>query len=97
MAEKEVVVQRRGMGFLGWLTLIFIVLKFNPGGHLDSPVQDWSWLWVLSPILIPLAILGFVMLVLAFVAVAGNTLDYIDRKKRRKAAEARRLARRNIN
>ncbi len=32
-----------GMGFVGVLTLIFIVLKFT--GNIN-----WSWLWVLSPI-----------------------------------------------
>lgn len=39
----------RGIGFLQALTLIFIVLKLT--GHIS-----WSWLWVLSPLWIPLGI-----------------------------------------
>ncbi len=38
-----------GIGFLQALTLIFIVLKLT--GHIA-----WSWLWVLSPLWIPLGI-----------------------------------------
>lgn len=44
--------------FLGILTLIFITLKLT--GFIA-----WSWLWVLSPIWIPLSI------VLALFAIAG--------------------------
>ena len=39
MNEKKTA-GKGGMGFVGVLTLIFIVLKFI----------NWSWLWVLSPI-----------------------------------------------
>lgn len=49
-----------GVGFLGLLTLIFIVLKLNPGGHLDSAVADWSWWWVLSPIWLPIVVILFI-------------------------------------
>lgn len=38
-----------GGGFFGLLTIAFIVLKL-------CKVIDWSWLWVLSPIWIPLAL-----------------------------------------
>lgn len=38
-----------GIGFAGLLAVLFIGLKL--GG-----VIQWSWLWVLSPIWIPLAI-----------------------------------------
>lgn len=31
-----------GVGFLGLLTIVFIVLKL-------THVIDWSWIWVLSP------------------------------------------------
>ncbi|SDE73466.1 hypothetical protein SAMN05421544_12132 [Riemerella columbipharyngis] len=44
----------RGLGFLGVLTLIFITLKLI--GYID-----WSWWWVLSPLLIPL-IIGILIL-----------------------------------
>ena len=36
-------VRRSGLGFIGTLTLIFIVLKL-------TKLIAWSWLWVLSPI-----------------------------------------------
>lgn len=38
-----------GIGFFGLLTIVFIVLKLI--GKID-----WSWIWVLAPFWIPLAI-----------------------------------------
>ena len=38
-----------GIGFTGLLTIVFIVLKL-------TNVINWSWLWVLSPVWIPFAI-----------------------------------------
>ena len=48
MSDKSVKVQV-GPGFLGLLTIVFITLKLM--GHIT-----WSWLWVLSPLWLPLAI-----------------------------------------
>lgn len=45
-----------GIGFFGLLTITFIVLKL-------LKVISWSWLWVLSPIWIPLVI---VILIIVF-------------------------------
>lgn len=42
-----------GVGFLGLLTIVFIVLKL-------TNCIAWSWWWVLSPIWLPLAIALFV-------------------------------------
>lgn len=39
-----------GIGFFGLLTILFIGLKLT--GYIE-----WSWLWVLSPLWIPIAIL----------------------------------------
>lgn len=39
-----------GVGFFGLLTLLFIGLKL-------TKVITWSWVWVLSPIWLPLAVL----------------------------------------
>jgi len=47
-----------GIGFVGLLTIAFIVLKL-------IKVISWSWLWVLSPIWILVAVL-IVALVLGF-------------------------------
>jgi hypothetical protein len=52
-----------GIGFLGVLTIVFITLKL-----LDK--IDWSWWWVLSPILIPMAIVATISLgVLSVVSI----------------------------
>jgi len=42
-----------GMGFTGWLTILFIALKLT--GQIT-----WSWVWVLSPIWIS-ALIVFVL------------------------------------
>ena len=39
-----------GMGFPGWLTLLFITLKLT--GYIA-----WNWIWVLSPLWISVAII----------------------------------------
>ena len=52
-----------GAGFLTLLTILFIGLKLT--GHID-----WSWFWVLSPMLIPLIILSvFVVFCVAMWAI----------------------------
>jgi len=49
-----------GIGFIGLLTIVFIVLKL-------TGVVAWSWTWVLAPIwigaLLILGILGVVFLI----------------------------------
>lgn len=50
------------VGFLSLLTILFIGLKL--GG-----VIAWSWLWVLSPLWIGFAIIGFIIFVMAIIAV----------------------------
>lgn len=47
-----------GPGLPGLLTVLFVALKLT--GHIA-----WSWLWVLSPIWLPIVvILGFLLLAL---------------------------------
>jgi len=62
MSEK-VQVSGGGISFLGLLTILFIGLK------LTGYVQ-WSWLWVLSLLWIPLAAVIGVIAVCMFIAVA---------------------------
>lgn len=50
MKNDKVVVKAGGVGFTGLLTIVFIVLKLL--GKIS-----WSWIWVLSPLWIPTAIL----------------------------------------
>jgi len=47
---------KKGLGFLQVLTLIFITLKLT--GNID-----WSWWYVLLPIIIPIAIMIVVLCV----------------------------------
>ena len=51
-----------GVGFLGLLTIVFIVLKL-------CNVIAWSWWWVLAPIWIPVAVFLVVVLVLGIVSL----------------------------
>lgn len=45
----------RGIGFMGLLTIAFIVLKL-------CHVIEWSWLWVLSPLWISFVITMIVII-----------------------------------
>lgn len=60
--SKNVTVQFPILGLLG---LIFITLKLT--GHIT-----WSWLWVLSPFWIPLAIVAVILLVVFIVPMFTN-------------------------
>lgn len=51
-----------GTGVCGLLLIAFIVLKL-------THVIDWSWWWVLSPFLIPLALM---FLILAFIVILAR-------------------------
>ena len=46
-----------GIGFLGLLTVAFIVMKL-------CNVITWSWWWVLSPVWIPAIIVALLLLVI---------------------------------
>lgn len=52
-----------GIGFFGLLTILFIGLKLT--GYIT-----WSWVWVLSPLWIPLAVGVIFLLIIAILAVA---------------------------
>jgi hypothetical protein len=60
------------MGFSGWLTLVFIILKLT--GYID-----WSWWWVLSPIPAVYILLAILRILLSV------TETEADRKLRRAA------------
>lgn len=59
MREKQTTVSG-GVGFVGLLTIAFIVLKL-------LGIITWSWVWVLSPIWID-AILVIVLLAIVLLA-----------------------------
>lgn len=60
-----------GLGLTGVLTVVFIVLKL-------VGVINWSWWWVLSPILIDI---GLTVIILAGVAIYHN-IKYGSKRKR---------------
>lgn len=51
---------RGGIGFTGLLTIVFIVLKL-------TDIINWSWLWVLSPLWISLALILLVNVIVLIV------------------------------
>jgi hypothetical protein len=68
-----------GIGILGILGLIFITLKL-------THFIDWSWLWVLAPFWIPLA----VALVLLIIGGGLGLLSHILRQRQnRKTIQSR--------
>lgn len=54
-----------GVGLSGLLLVLFIALKL-------TGVIGWSWLWVLSPLWIPLALLVVIAVVAAIVIAARD-------------------------
>lgn len=64
-----------GIGFVGVLTIVFIVLKL-----LEK--IDWSWWWVLSPLWIEAALILVIGIV---TAIAVMVRTYRKRKKAKKA------------
>ena len=55
------------IGFLGLLTLVFIVLKL-------THCIDWSWVWVLSPLWLGWLSLTAILFVLALVGIGKTTI-----------------------
>ena len=53
------------IGFLGLLTLVFIVLKLTH--HID-----WSWVWVLSPLWLGWVVVTAILFILALIGI-GKT------------------------
>jgi len=67
------------------LQIIFIVLKLNPGGHLDSAVQDWPWWVVFIPMWASVAFVLVIILVwLLGMTVYTFLIEPIVIKRRRK-------------
>ena len=56
------VVSSGGMGFLGWLTILFIALKLT--GFIT-----WSWFWVLFPMIIVASVWGMILLLILIAAL----------------------------
>ncbi len=66
MKERNNSATGGGVGFVGLLTIVFIVLKL-------VGVIEWSWWWVLSPVWICGALVLIVLIITAVIAfVAGH-------------------------
>jgi hypothetical protein len=57
--SKNIDTSKNGLGISTILFLIFLTLKLAEVG----PVAHWSWLWVLSPLWIPLVLMGAIVLI----------------------------------
>lgn len=65
-----------GIGFCGLLAIAFIVLKLT--GFID-----WSWLWVLAPLWIPVAIFFAVALVILIVVLVKMGVEQTEERRHR--------------
>ena len=57
------------IGFLGLLTLVFIVLKL-------THYIDWSWWWVLSPLWLGWLSITAILFVLALIGIGKTKIKY---------------------
>ena len=64
-----------GIGFLGMLTLIFIVLKL-------CGIIHWSWIWVLMPTFLPISLVLVVCLVLVLRCCILHLFEKIKKNKK---------------
>lgn len=55
-------VNNGGIGFLGLLTIVFVIAKIT--GYIT-----WSWFWVFSPILVGLVFVLIIFVILCLVAI----------------------------
>lgn len=60
-------------GFAELLTVAFIFLKLLP----NTPVNSWSWLWVLSPLWIPIVLVVAIIVVVFLASVAASIITAI--------------------
>lgn len=88
------------MGVFGWLTIIFVILKLDPGNYLSSPVEDWSWWLVLLPLYFWFVVLAVGVVIVGIIFLGVLAHDELKTRKRRKQRskeaqkrEAERLAR----
>lgn len=67
MSDNKITIDM-GIAPLSTLTLIFIVLKL-------TNIITWSWFWVLSPTLIPIGLLIFIISIVLLVGLFYNLKD----------------------
>lgn len=57
----EVIVNRQGIGFCSILFIILFLLKV---GVVETVVVGWSWIWIFSPLWIPMAFFISILLII---------------------------------
>lgn len=67
------VVSGGGISLSTILGVVFIILKL-------TGVISWSWLWVLAPFWIPLALVALILVVIAIIAVIAGVIDFISNR-----------------
>ena len=67
MSNNTTTSSSSGIGFLGALTIAFIVLKL-------TGVIAWSWLWVLAPLWIPWTIFGIAAIIIGIIIFIGRNI-----------------------
>ena len=72
--KQQAAVTVPGVGFAGLLAVLFIGLKL---GH----VIDWSWIWVLSPLWLPAAVVLAVVVVVFLAYLIGGAIMDLVRKR----------------
>ena len=91
-----------GGGWVIFATIVLVVLKVNPGGHLGSVVEDWPWWLVLIPLWLGIAIVLAIFLIGGIIALVSVLISdrlrvrrhrkmLAERKKRDDARRATRL------
>lgn len=70
MSKSSCVTRSGGLGTIEVLLIVFIVLKL-------CGLIQWSWIWVLSPLWILLAIVLLIFLVCAFIIIVGRIIAAI--------------------
>lgn len=68
--KQSKTVTRGGIGFTGLLTIAFIILKL-------CGVINWSWWWVLSPIIISTGLALIIIVMCLLVAIIAGVLGVI--------------------
>ena len=62
-----------GIGFLGFLAIVFITLKL-------TNYIAWSWWWVLAPLWFPAAVVGIVLLFALLIGIALVAMEEMGSK-----------------
>jgi heme A synthase len=73
-----------GVSWLGLLGVVFVILKLNPGGYVDTAVQSWSWWVVLLPFYLGFLILLAIAIIALVAYLVAKQVDRVQAAKRRK-------------